>query len=117
MKLTQALEFRRSRHLSLATGFLLTARKTCRYPRPEPRCKYSRLREHADVIFLSACVEPRVTTVRTRDGQLEASKETFAEVSTPLEGFSVIEADTLDEVEALVAKTSCARGKGAVQVH
>ena len=40
-----------------------------------------------------------------------------AKPALPLAGFSIIEADSLDEVVQLVADTPCARAKGAIEIR
>ena len=66
---------------------------------------------------LMGAVEPEVTTVRAWDGLAETARLPFAELRAPLAGFSIIEADNLDEVVEMVAKTPCARAKGAIEVR
>jgi hypothetical protein len=62
-------------------------------------------------------VEPKVTTVRAWNGTPERAKEPFPQLSVPLAGFSIIEAENLDEAVDMVAKTPCARAKGAIEVR
>ena len=57
------------------------------------------------------------TSVRAWDGEATTSEGSFVEESIPLAGFSIIEADTVDEVVQLVSGTPCARAKGAVVVR
>ena len=66
---------------------------------------------------LMAAVEPTVTTVRAWDGKPEAIQSGFARLDVPLAGFSIIEADDIDEVIRLVAKSPCARAKGAIEIR
>jgi hypothetical protein len=66
---------------------------------------------------LMGAVEPRVTTVRAWNGFPETATQPFAELKAPLAGFSILEADTPDEVIDMVAKTPCARAKGAIEVR
>lgn len=66
---------------------------------------------------LMAAVEPQATVVRAWDGRPDVTHESFAAASVPLAGFSVIEAEDLDEVVRLVANTPCARARGAIEVR
>jgi hypothetical protein len=67
---------------------------------------------------LMASVQPSVvTTVRAWDGTTVTTEGTFAALSAPLAGFSVIEAADLDEVVRLVSGTPCARAKGAIEIR
>ncbi len=56
------------------------------------------------------------TTVRAWDGTPSTTDGPFATAAVPLAGFSLIEAEDLDEAIRLVADTPCARAKGAVEV-
>jgi hypothetical protein len=66
---------------------------------------------------LMAAVKTDVVTVTAWDGNPKAVKGGFANLQTPLAGFSVIEADSVDEVIQLVAGTPCARAKGAIEIR
>ena len=66
---------------------------------------------------LMAAVEPAVTTVRAWDGEPEVATEAFARSDVPLAGFSVIEAENIDQAVMLVAGTPCARAKGAIEIR
>jgi hypothetical protein len=66
---------------------------------------------------LMGAVETKAITVRAWDGVPHVANQAFAELSVPLAGFSIIEADNLDEVVGLVAKTPCARAKGAIEIR
>jgi hypothetical protein len=59
----------------------------------------------------------RVTTVRAWDGTPTITEGAFADTTVPQAGFSVIEADDIDEVIRLVADTPCARAKGAIEIR
>lgn len=65
---------------------------------------------------LMAAVETDVITVRAWSGIPEVTEGSFANPRAPLAGFSIIEARDLDEVVGLVAKTPCARAKGAIEI-
>jgi hypothetical protein len=43
--------------------------------------------------------------------------EAYAQHQLPLAGFSVIEAESLDEVIALVSNTPCARARGFIEIR
>jgi hypothetical protein len=64
-----------------------------------------------------AAVETQVVTVRAWNGIAEVAKSGIANQGAPLAGFSVIEAADLSEVIELVAKTPCARAKGAIEIR
>jgi hypothetical protein len=66
---------------------------------------------------LMAAVEPVVTTVRAWDGNPSVTAGSFARSDLPLAGFSVIEAENIDEAVRLVAGTPCARAKGAIEIR
>ena len=66
---------------------------------------------------LMSAVKPNVTTVKNWDGNLEVTDASFAEPQLPLAGFSVIEADSVDEVIELVKNTPCARAQGAIEIR
>ena len=66
---------------------------------------------------LMAAVEPAVKTVRAWDGNPSVTEGAFARSDLPLAGFSVIEADNIDQAVRLVAGTPCARAKGAIEIR
>lgn len=66
---------------------------------------------------LMAAVKTNVVTVRAWNGAAEVTEGGVAELHAPLAGFSVIEATDLNEVIELVAKTPCARAKGAIEIR
>lgn len=66
--------------------------------------------------FMSA-VRPEVTSVRSWDGNLEVTDRPNAEHPLPLAGFSLIEADSVEEVVELVTGTPCARARGAIDIR
>ena len=63
---------------------------------------------------LMAAVETKVVTVRAWNGTAEVAEGGVTNLNAPLAGFSVIEAADVNEVIELVAKTPCARAKGAI---
>jgi hypothetical protein len=72
------------------------------------------LRKRGD--FLAA-VTKDVTTVSNWSGRLSVENESFAKPSLPLTGFSIVEAENIEEVVQLVANTPCARAGGAIEVR
>jgi hypothetical protein len=66
---------------------------------------------------LMAAVEPAVTTVRAWDGTSTVTTESFGRLGAPLAGFSIIDADSVEEAVRLVSQTPCARAKGAIEVR
>lgn len=65
--------------------------------------------------LVAAVGEP--TVVRAWDRRPETSPGPFAQGVAPLAGFSVIEADSLDDVVRLVAGTPCAVARGAIEIR
>lgn len=65
---------------------------------------------------LMSAVQRTVTSVRNWDRNLEISNEPFARNDLPLAGFSVVEAENVEEVIELVSNTPCARAKGVIEV-
>ena len=57
------------------------------------------------------------TTVRAWDRKRETTDEPAAKGPAPLVGFSIIDADDLDEVIRLVSGTPCAVAKGAIEIR
>ncbi len=72
------------------------------------------LKQRGDLL---AAVQTNVVTVKNWGGQLNVQEAPFAHLDLPLAGFSVIEADSLDEVVRLVANTPCARASGAIEIR
>jgi hypothetical protein len=70
-----------------------------------------------DLGNLMSAVKPSVTTVKNWEGNLEVAEVAFAEPQLPLAGFSVIEANSIDEVVELVKNTPCARAQGAIEIR
>lgn len=66
---------------------------------------------------LMSAVQPKVCTVTNWDGSVRLSDAPYAQHALALAGFSVIEADTLEEAVRLVAKTPCARGEGYIEIR
>lgn len=66
---------------------------------------------------LVTAVQTQVTSVRNWDRNLQVTEEPFANPGLPLAGFSVIEADSVEEVIALVADTPCARARGVIEIR
>ena len=57
------------------------------------------------------------TVVRAWDGAPSTSAAPFVRGDAPLVGFSLVEADDLDEAVRLVAGTPCAVARGAIEVR
>lgn len=66
---------------------------------------------------LMSAVQPKVTSVRNWDGNLEITEEPFTQKTLPLAGFSVIEAESLKEVIEMVSNTPCARARGVIEIR
>jgi hypothetical protein len=66
---------------------------------------------------LVSAVQPQVTSVRNWDKNLEVTHQASPHSHLPLAGFSVIEAESLDEVIALVSNTPCARARGFIEIR
>jgi hypothetical protein len=66
--------------------------------------------------FMSA-VQTTVTSVKNWDKKLEVSDSPHCPNQLPLAGFSVIEAESLDEVIELVSNTPCARARGVIEIR
>lgn len=64
-----------------------------------------------------AALEPTGTVVRAWEGVPTRSPIPFARSSLPLVGFSIIEADSIEQAVDLVADTPCARAKGAIEIR
>jgi hypothetical protein len=72
------------------------------------------LRQRGDIV---AALQPAATTVRAWDGTATTADAAFCKASPPLVGFGIIEAADLNEAIQLVARTPCARAKGAVELR
>jgi hypothetical protein len=57
------------------------------------------------------------TVVRAWDGPVVRSSSPYATSDAPLVGFSIIDADGLDEAVELIAGTPCAVARGAIEVR
>ncbi len=66
---------------------------------------------------IMSAVQPNVITVRNWDKELEVKDEPFAKNELPLAGFSVVEADSIDEVIELVKNTPCSRARGFIEIR
>jgi hypothetical protein len=71
------------------------------------------IRERGDDV---AVLGPAIT-VRAWNRTPETTDEAFARGDAPLVGFSIIDADDIDEVIRLVSGTPCAVAKGAIEIH
>ena len=66
---------------------------------------------------LMSAVQRAVTSVRNWDQNLQVNNEPFARNALPLAGFSVIEAESIEEVIELVSNTPCARARGVIEIR
>lgn len=66
---------------------------------------------------LMSAVQTKVTSVKNWDRNLEVAAEPCFQHDLPLAGFSVIEAESIDEVVKLVSNTPCARAKGVIEIR
>ena len=66
---------------------------------------------------LMSAVQGAVTSVRNWDSKLEVVAGPSTRNSLPLAGFSVIEAQSMEEVVALVSNTPCARARGVIEIR
>ncbi|MEO8670744.1 MAG: YciI family protein [Tahibacter sp.] len=66
---------------------------------------------------LVSAVQTTVTSVRNPNLNLDVSDGPYPQHQLPLAGFSVIEADNIDEVVELVANTPCARAGGVIDIR
>jgi hypothetical protein len=71
------------------------------------------LRERGDLVSPVG----EVTVVRAWDGTPSTTNEPFATGPAPMAGFSIVEAEDLDEAVRLVAGTPCAVAKGAIEIR
>jgi len=63
-----------------------------------------------------SAVLPQVTSVRNWHRKLEVSNQPYM-TGLPLAGFSIIEAEDVDEVVKLVSNTPCARANGVIEIR
>jgi len=66
---------------------------------------------------LMSAVRTKVTSVKNWDGKPEVVAEPYFQHDLPLAGFSIIEADSVDEVVKLVLNTPCARARGVIEIR
>jgi hypothetical protein len=66
---------------------------------------------------LMSAVQPKVTSVRNWNKNLEVTNEPYAQHKLPLAGFSVIEAENVKEIIELVSNTPCARAVGVIEIY
>jgi hypothetical protein len=62
-------------------------------------------------------VTTNVISVRNWNRNLEVTEEAYAVRKLPLAGFSVIEANCLEDVIELVSNTPCARARGVIDIR
>ncbi|MEJ2653327.1 MAG: YciI family protein [Gammaproteobacteria bacterium] len=66
---------------------------------------------------LMTAIKQEVTTVKNWDKNLEVENSATARGGLPLAGFSVIEANNVEEVITMVSNTPCARAKGYIEIR
>ena len=66
---------------------------------------------------LVAAVGQEVVTVTSPAGEAEVNWQEFAELPIPLAGFSIIEAEDIEEVISLVRGTPCPQAGGAIEIR
>jgi hypothetical protein len=66
---------------------------------------------------LVAAVGQEVMTVTAPAGEAEVNWQEFAELPQPLAGFSIIEAEDIEEVISLVKGTPCPHANGAIEIR
>ena len=66
---------------------------------------------------LMSAVRPEVTTVRNWSGTPEVSDAPGISGGLALAGFSIIEAESIEEVVNLAAATPCARARGYIEIR
>lgn len=66
---------------------------------------------------LMSALQSAVKSVKNWEGNLEVSDEPFARNELPLAGFSVIEANSLEEVVELLQNTPCAVARGVIEIR
>jgi hypothetical protein len=66
---------------------------------------------------LMSAVRTKVTSVRNWNRVLEVTDGPYPRHELPLAGFSVIEAESLNEVIELVSNTPCARARGVIDIR
>ena len=64
-----------------------------------------------------AAVKNDVAKVSAWDGEPITTKGPFAHSEAPLAGFSIVDAENVDEVVRLIAGTPCARAKGSIEIR
>jgi hypothetical protein len=102
------------KYLCLAYGDAADWEALSESQRTELLANDEKLRERGD--FVTA-LEPTGTVVKAWDGIPDRSPIPFAESVQPLVGFSIIEAESMEEVVDLVAHTPCARANGAIEIR
>ena len=64
-----------------------------------------------------AAVGREVVTIKAPEGEAEVSWQEFAELPVPLAGFSIIEAEDVEQVIAMVQGTPCPYANGAIDIR
>lgn len=66
---------------------------------------------------LVAAVGREVITVTARAGEPEVNWQEFADTPQPLAGFSIIEAEDIEQAISLVQGTPCPNANGAIEIR
>lgn len=66
---------------------------------------------------VTSAVRPTVTSVRNWDSKLEVTHGPYPGHVLPLAGFSLIDAESLEEAISLVSISPCARARGVIDIH
>jgi hypothetical protein len=72
------------------------------------------LRDRGDQV---ARLSKDTVTLRAWEGKPEVTIGPLLRLPIPLAGFSIVEANSLDEAVELVKNTPCARAKGAIEIR
>ncbi|HEX7964250.1 MAG TPA: YciI family protein [Gammaproteobacteria bacterium] len=102
------------KYLCLAYGDEKDWKKLPKREQDELLAQDTKIRERG---ALMGAVESDVTTVRAWEGVPRVADGPQGRLEVPLAGFSIIEADDVEEVVRLVADTPCARAHGAIEIR
>jgi hypothetical protein len=89
------------------------------YDRTDPTIRDQAHRHDAGLVERGALMGPAGSPTQVRnhdDAEVAVTDGPFLRSELPVAGFAVIEADSLDEAVALVARTPCAVAQGVVEV-
>jgi hypothetical protein len=89
------------------------------YDRTNPIIRDEAHRHDADLVERGVMMGTAGTPTQVRnhdDAEVVATEGPYLRSELPVAGFSIIEADSVDEAVALVSKTPCAVAQGVVEV-